>query len=61
MEIKSIRTETDYEAALKEVEQLWGAELGTLEGDRFEVLITLVEAYEEQRYPILPPDAPPEF
>jgi HTH-type transcriptional regulator/antitoxin HigA len=56
MEIKPIRTEADYEAALKEVERLWGAEPGTPEGDRFEILFTLVEAYEEQHYPILPPD-----
>jgi HTH-type transcriptional regulator/antitoxin HigA len=56
MEIKPIRTEADYEAALKEVERLWGAEPGTPDGDRFEVLFTLVEAYEEQHYPILPPD-----
>ncbi len=56
MDIKPIRTETDYEAALAEVEKLWGSEPGTPEGDRFEVLFTLVEAYEEQHYPILPPD-----
>jgi len=56
MEIKPIRTETDYEAALAEVERLWGSEPGTPEGDRFEVLFTLVEAYEEKQYPILPPD-----
>ncbi len=56
MEIKPIRTEADYEEALKEVERLWGAEPGTPEGDRFEVLFTLVEAYEDQHYPILPPD-----
>ncbi len=56
MEIKPIRTEADYEVALAEVEQLWGAEPGTPDGDRFEVLFTLVEAYEEKRYPILPPD-----
>ncbi len=56
MEIKPIRTLADYEAALAEVERLWGAEPGTPEGDRFEVLFTLVEAYEEQHYPILPPD-----
>ncbi len=56
MEIKPIRTEADYEAALKEVERLWGSEPGTPDGDRFEVLFTLVEAYEEQHYPILPPD-----
>ena len=40
MEIKPIRTEADYEAALAEVEQLWGTEPGTPEGDRFEVLLT---------------------
>jgi HTH-type transcriptional regulator / antitoxin HigA len=56
MDIKPIRTEADYEATLEEVERLWGAEPGTPEGDRFEVLFTLVEAYEEQQYPILPPD-----
>ncbi len=56
MEIKPIRTEADYEAALAEVERLWGAEPDTPEGDRFEVLFTLVEAYEEKQYPILPPD-----
>ena len=56
MDIKPIRTEADYEAALKEVERLWGAEPGTPDGDRFEVLFTLVESYEDQQYPILPPD-----
>jgi len=56
MEIKPIRTEADYEAALMDVERLWGAAPGTLDGDRFEVLFTLVEAYEEKQYPILPPD-----
>jgi HTH-type transcriptional regulator/antitoxin HigA len=56
MDIKPIRTEADYEAALAEVERLWGSEPGTPDGDRFEVLFTLVEAYEDQHYPILPPD-----
>lgn len=56
MDIKPIRTETDYEDALKEVEKLWGTAPGTPDGDRFEVLFTLVEAYEDQHYPILPPD-----
>jgi hypothetical protein len=55
MDIKPIRNEADYEAALNEVEQLWGAEPGTPDGDRFEVLFTLVESYEDQHYPILPP------
>jgi|SRR5450759_4536739 HTH-type transcriptional regulator / antitoxin HigA len=56
MDIKPIRTEADYEAALKEVERLWGADPGTPDGDHFEVLFTLVESYEDQQYPILPPD-----
>lgn len=56
MIIKPIRTEADYQAALAEVEKLWGSEPGTPEGDRFEVLFTLVEAYEDQHFPILPPD-----
>jgi HTH-type transcriptional regulator/antitoxin HigA len=56
MDIKPIRTEADYKAVLIEVERLWGAEPGTPDGDRFEVLFTLVESYEDQQYPILPPD-----
>lgn len=56
MDIKPIRTEEDYTATLAEVEKLWGSEPGTPDGDRFEVLFTLVEAYEDQHYPILPPD-----
>lgn len=56
MDIKPIQTESDYEAALAEVERLWDSELGTPEGDRFEVLCILVDAYEEQHYSILPPD-----
>jgi HTH-type transcriptional regulator / antitoxin HigA len=55
-EIKPIRTEADYEAALSEVERLWGAKSGTPKGDRLDVLATLVEVYEERRYPIDPPD-----
>jgi HTH-type transcriptional regulator / antitoxin HigA len=54
--IKPIRTEEDYQAALREIERLWGAELGTPESDRFEVLVTLVEAYEDRHYEILSPD-----
>ena len=56
MEIKPIKTEADYEAAMKEIEQLWGASYGSLEGDKLDVLVTLVEAYEEKHYPIPPPD-----
>ena len=56
MEIKPIKTEADYEAAMKEVEQLWGASYGSPESDKLDVLVTLVEAYEEKHYPIPPPD-----
>jgi len=56
MEIKPIRTKTDYERTVREIEQLWGARKGTLEGDRLDVLATLVEAYEEKHFPIDPPD-----
>ncbi len=56
MEIRPIRTEEDYEVALAEIEQLFDATPGTLEGDRLEVLVTLVEAYEDQHYGIPEPD-----
>lgn len=56
MDIKPIRTEADYEAALEEIERLWGAAYGSPEGDKLDVLVTLVEAYEEQHHPIPPPD-----
>lgn len=56
MEIKPIKTEADYEAAMKEIEQLWGASYGSPEGDKLDVLVTLIEAYEEKHYPIPPPD-----
>jgi HTH-type transcriptional regulator/antitoxin HigA len=55
-EIKPIRTEADYEAALAEVERLWGARSGTPEGDRLDVLATLIDAYESEHHPIDPPD-----
>jgi HTH-type transcriptional regulator/antitoxin HigA len=55
-EIKPIRSKRDYEAALAEIERLWGAKAGTLEGDRLDVLATLIEAYEAEHYPIDLPD-----
>ena len=55
-EVRPIRTKRDHEAALKEVERLWGAKAGTPEGDRLDVLATLVDAYEAEHYPIDPPD-----
>lgn len=56
MDIHPIKTEQDYDAALVEIEQLWGAEADTPEGDKLDVLLTLVEAYEDKHYPIDPPD-----
>ena len=55
-EIKPIRSEADYEAALAEVDRLWGAPSGTPEGDRLDVLATLIDAYEGEHHPIDPPD-----
>jgi HTH-type transcriptional regulator/antitoxin HigA len=54
--VRPIRTERDYEAALKEVELLWGSKSGTPEGDRLDVLATLIDAYEDMHYPMDPPD-----
>jgi HTH-type transcriptional regulator/antitoxin HigA len=56
MKIKPIRTEADYEAALKEIERLFDAKPGTAEADRLEVLTTLTEVYEEKHYAIPLPD-----
>ncbi len=55
-ELKPIRNEADYEAALAEVERLWGARSGTPEGDRLDVLATLIDVYEAKNHPIDPPD-----
>jgi len=55
-ELKPIRSETDYDKALGEVERLWGAKRGTPDGDRFDVLVTLIEAYEDEHYPMDLPD-----
>ena len=55
-DVKPIRSEADYELALVEIERLWGAKTGTPDGDRLDVLATLVEAYESARYPMDPPD-----
>lgn len=56
MHIKPIRTEDDYRAALLEVESLMSARLGTPEGDRLDVLATLVDAYEARHFVMEFPD-----
>ncbi|MDE0087801.1 MAG: helix-turn-helix domain-containing protein [Candidatus Poribacteria bacterium] len=56
MEVKPIKTEADYNDALKNIEQLWDASYGSPEGDKLDILVTLVDAYENEHYPIPPPD-----
>ena len=51
MDTTPIKSDADHEAALRGIEALWGAADGTPEGDRLDVLVTLVDAYEEQRWP----------
>lgn len=59
MDVRPIRTEADHKAALKEIDRLWGAKIGTTDGDKLDVLATLVEAYEKQHYPIEEPEPIP--
>jgi len=58
MNIHPIRTEKDYQTALRDLSAYFDDEPtpGTEEGDRFEILVTLVEAYEAKRFPIEAPD-----
>jgi HTH-type transcriptional regulator/antitoxin HigA len=56
MEIKPIHTEVDNQAARKEIESLFDSQPGTPEGDRLDVLVTLVEAYEARHFPIPEPE-----
>lgn len=56
MDIRPIKTEQDYNAAIKRIEELWGAKKDTQEGDELDLLVTLVEAYEIKHFPIAPPD-----
>jgi len=56
MEIKPIKAEADYRRALRRVEELWSSPKGSPEGDELDVLVTLIEAYEKEHYPIDFPD-----
>lgn len=56
VDIQPIKTEKDYDTALQIIEELWDSEEGTAEGDRLDILITLVDAYEQMHHPIYPPD-----
>ncbi|HUO68080.1 MAG TPA: transcriptional regulator [Gammaproteobacteria bacterium] len=57
MNIKPVRTKADYRSALKTIESLMDAKANTAEGDRLDVLVTLVEAYEREHFPMDLPDA----
>lgn len=56
MDIRPIKSETDYERALSEIESLWGAEENTKEGNKLDILLVLVEDYERKHHAIDPPD-----
>ena len=56
MNIKPIKTKKDYQNALKRVEKIWNAKPNSKAGDELDILATLIEHYEENNYPILPPD-----
>ncbi|CDZ60899.1 Hypothetical protein NGAL_HAMBI2605_12450 [Neorhizobium galegae bv. orientalis] len=55
IEIRPIRSDEDYEGALRTLSKLWGAASGTLEGDQLDILATLIDAYEKEHFPM---DAP---
>lgn len=50
--MKPIKDEQTYQKSLRRIEELWGAEPDTPEGDELDILLVLVEAYEERHYPI---------
>ena len=56
MEIRPIKSESDYNLSIKRIEELWGSQKDTPQGDELDLLCTLVEAYEIKHFPILPPD-----
>ncbi len=56
MKIKPIRNDDDLRAALRRLDAVFQAKVGTPEADEMEVLVTLIEAYENKHYPISPPD-----
>ena len=56
MEVKPIKTDADYRASLKEIESLMAARPDSPEGEKLDVLATLVEAYERKHYPLDLPD-----
>jgi HTH-type transcriptional regulator/antitoxin HigA len=56
MNIKPIKTDADYRTALKEIELLMTAKSNTPEGEKLDILVTLIEAYERKHFPLDLPD-----
>jgi HTH-type transcriptional regulator/antitoxin HigA len=59
MDVRPILTDEDHTAALAEIERLWGSAVGSPEGDRLDVLVALVKAYEDARWSIEIPNPMP--
>jgi HTH-type transcriptional regulator/antitoxin HigA len=57
IDLRPIRTPSDYEAALELMARLWGADSNSTEGDKLDLLATLIDAYEAKHHPIDPPDS----
>lgn len=55
MDIRPIRTDADHRAALEEIERLWDAPEGSEDNDKLDILVTLVEKFEEGRWPVEQP------
>lgn len=55
MNIRPVKTESDYDAALDRIDSIWGAEVGTPDGDELDILLTLVSVYESENHAVLPP------
>ena len=56
MDIRPIKTDADYRAALNDIENLMMADPDTVEGEKLDILVTLVEAYEAKHFPMDLPD-----
>jgi HTH-type transcriptional regulator / antitoxin HigA len=57
MIIEPIRTEADYESVMARIDELWGSEPSSPEGDELDILIALIGVYEKKHYRFDPPDA----
>ncbi len=56
MKLKPIKNKTELKMALNHIDELWGAKRNTEKGDELEIMMLLVEKYEEEHYPIPPSD-----